>query len=105
MYDLSFFYHKEFVNPNLTIKDVKQIIKNITGINEKDQRFKLTCNLEDNSPGENVLFWDSVKFQLYDASKYRAKLIRGIYEKDITLDLYKKIEDLKKVFANKQRYQ
>ena len=93
---LSFYYYKEFVNPNLKIKEIKQMIKGITGLNEKDIRLKLECYLDNNSDGQEELFWNRAKFKIYDASKYKTKLTRGIYETDITLDLYKKIEDLKK---------
>ena len=93
---LSFYYYKEFVNPNLKIKEIKQMIKGITGLNEKDIRLKLECDLDNNSDGQEELFWNSVGFKIYDASKYKTKLTRGIYETDITLDLHKKIEDLKK---------
>ena len=93
---LSFYYYKEFVNPNLKIKEIKQMIKGITGLNEKDIRLKLECDLDNNSGGLEELFWNRAKFKIYDASKYKTKLTRGIYETDITLDLYKKIEDLKK---------
>jgi len=93
---LSFYYYKEFVNPNLKIKEIKQMIKGITGLNEKDIRLKLECDLNNNSGGQEELFWNRAKFKIYDASKYKTKLTRGIYETDITLDLYKKIEDLKK---------
>jgi len=93
---LSFRYYKEFVNPNLKINDIKKMIKGITGLNEKDIRFKLECDLDNNSYGQEELFWNRAKFLIYDASKYKTKLTRGIYETDITLNLYKKIEDLKK---------
>ena len=93
---LSFYYYKEFVNPNLKIKEIKQMIKGITGLNEKDIRLKLECDLNNNSDGQEELFWNRAKFKIYDASKYKTKLTRGIYQTNITLDLYKKIEDLKK---------
>ena len=93
---LSFYYYKEFVNPNLKIKEIKQMIKGITGLNEKDIRLKLECYLDNNSDGQEELFWNRAKFKIYDASKYKTKLTRGIYQTNITLDLYKKIEDLKK---------
>ena len=72
------------------------MIKGIKGLNEKDIRLKLECDLDNNSDGQEELFWNNVGFKIYDASKYKTKLTRGIYETDITLDLYKKIEDLKK---------
>ena len=93
---LSFRYHQEFVNPNLKIKEIKQMIKGIKGLNEKDIRLKLECDLDNNSDGQEELFWNSVGFKIYDASKYKTKLTRGIYQTNITLDLHKKIKDLKK---------
>ena len=96
---LSFFDYKEFVNPNLKIKEIKQMIKGITGINEKDLRFKLECGLDIYGYEEDYLFWNSVGFKLYDASKYKTKLTRGIYQTVIALDLHKKIEDLKKIVS------
>ena len=97
MESISFFYYKDFVNPTLKIKDVQEKIKYMAGIKEKDQRIKLICSLDlsHNYP-DNELFWNHVELKLYDASKYRTKLTRGIYHSDIYLDLYKKIEDLKK---------
>ena len=83
------------LNPNTKIKDVKQKIKEIKGIDEKDQRFKLTVSLEKNL-SEDELFWDCAEIYLYNASSYSSKLTRDIYEEGIYLDLYKKIEDLKK---------
>jgi len=83
------------LNPNTKIKDVKQKIKEIKGIDEKDQRFKLTVSLEKNLP-EDTLFWDCAEIYLYNASSYSSKLTRDIYKEEIYLDLYKKIEDLKK---------
>jgi len=66
------------------------MIKGITGINEKDLLFKLECGLDIYGYGEDYLFWNSVWFKIYDASKYKEKLTRGIYQTDITLDLHKK---------------
>ena len=93
---LPFYYYKEFVNPNLKIKEIKQMIKGIKGLNEKDIRLKLECYLDNNSDGQEELFWNRAKFKIYDASKYKTKLTKGIYQTNITLDLHKKIEDLKK---------
>ena len=71
------------------------MIKDISGINLKDPRFKLTYDFEKIS-SENDLFWDFVGFHYYDASKYSTVITRGKYSTPITLDLYKKIEGLKK---------
>ena len=83
------------LNPKVKIKDVKKKIKEFKEINEKDQRFKLKVSLEKNLPEDN-LFWDYAKIDLYNARRYRTKLTRDIYEEEIYLDLYKKIEGLKK---------
>ena len=95
MSSISFFYYKEFINPKLKVKDVKQMIKDITGINLKDLRINLTYNFG-KITSENDLFWDFTEFDYYDASKYSTVITRGKYSAWITLDLYKKIENLKK---------
>ena len=92
---ISFYYHNEFINPNLTMKDAKKIVKDITGIDGNNLRFKLSFEFKSHHSDER-LFWNDTKIEIYDITKYKAKLTRRIYEKDITLDLNKKIEDLKK---------
>ena len=92
---ISFYYHNEFINPNLKMKDAKKMIKDITGIDGNNLRFKLSFEFKSHHSDER-LFWNEEKIDIYDITKYRAKLTRRIYEKDITLDLNKKIEDLKK---------
>ena len=95
MSSISFFYYKEFINPKLKVKDVKQMIKDITGINLKDLRINLTYDFG-KITSENDLFWDFAEFDYYDASNYSTVITRGKYLAGITLDLYKKIENLKK---------
>ena len=48
-------------------------------------------------PDDESLFWDYVKIYSYDTSEYKTKIKRKFYEKDITLDLNKKVEELKKM--------
>jgi len=87
-------YHKELVNPFVKIKDVKKIIKEETGIDEKNQQIDISFRL-DNSSDEN-LFWNSSYISVFDKSAYRMILTRNLYQTEIiTLDLNKKIEDLK----------
>ena len=38
---ISFEKHKELLNPNLKVKDVKKIIKEQTGIDEKNQQYDI----------------------------------------------------------------
>ena len=109
---LSFLYHPELLNPKLTIKDVKEIIKFITGIKEENQRFNLSFNFYSYSnSSDESLFWKEAKLQYYDTSKYRTEINRKNYRKDIILDLNKKIEELKimvfeqtKIPINRQQY-
>ena len=87
-------YHKELVNPFVKIKDVKKIIKEETGIDEKNQQIDFSFRL-DNSSDES-LFWDRSYITVFDKSTYMMKLTRNLYQTEIiTLDLNKKIEDLK----------
>ena len=92
---ISFDEHKELLNPNLKVSVLKKIIKDETGIDEKNQRFKLLFKFDINL-SDDSLFWNCAKINVYDVSEYRAKLARRIYETEIILDLNKKIEDLKK---------
>ncbi len=67
MDSFSFFYYKEFLNPTMKIKDVQQKIKNMTGINEKNQRIKLICNLDlAGDYDDNKLFWDYIVLDVYE---------------------------------------
>ena len=92
---ISFYYHNEFINPKLTMKEAKKMIKDITGIDGNNLRFKLSFEFSSHYSDER-LFWNDAKIEIYDITKYKAKLTRRIYERNITLDLNKKIEELKK---------
>ena len=92
---IPFYYHDEFINPKLTMKEAKKMIKDITGIDGNNLRFKLSLEFSSHYSDES-LFWNEAKIELWDITKYREKLTRRIYETNITLDLNKKIEELKK---------
>ena len=92
---ISFYNHNEFINPKLTMKEAKKMIKDITGIDGNNLRFKLSFEFSSHYSDES-LFWNEAKIELWDITKYREKLTRRIYERNITLDLNKKIEELKK---------
>ena len=92
---IPFYYHNEFINPKLTMKEAKKMIKDITGIDGNNLRFKLSFEFSSHYSDES-LFWNEAKIELWDITKYKAKLTRRTYETNITLDLNKKIEDLKK---------
>ena len=79
------FNHPKLSDQNLPIKDVKEEIKKITGINEENQRFlyDLTSYIRG--------------IYVYDITKYETYLTRQNYKKDIILDLKKKVEELKKM--------
>ena len=106
------YYHPELLNPKLKIKDVKEIIKDITGIKEENQRFHLSFEFySDIDSSDESLFWNGLKLLYYDTSKYRTEIKRKNYRKDIILDLNKKIEELKKMVfeqtkipINRQQY-
>ena len=95
--------HKELMNPNLKVKDVKKVIKNITGIKETNQRIKLSFDFSKHS-SEESLFWNHAIIHLYDAGRYKAKLTRNTYESTFfNLDLNKKIEELKKIVSEQKK--
>ena len=95
--------HKELMNPNLKVKDVKKVIKNITGIKETNQRIKLSFDFYEHS-SEESLFWNHAIIHLYDAGRYKAKLTRNMYESTFfNLDLNKKIGELKKIVSEQKK--
>ena len=101
------FYFSDFnelTNPNMTKKEFKNIIKNKTGINEENQRILIkgtTFYLGFGEYGDN--FWQNFKMEIYDTSRYKAKLCRGVYETDVILDLNKKVEELKKMIYDQKK--
>ena len=60
------------------------MIKNKTGIKEEDQRYQITFNYY----GDGSNFFDNAKLNIYDNSKYRAKLVRHSYFQDFIIELH-----------------
>ena len=69
-------------NPDM--KEVKAMIKDKTGIKEEDQRYQITFNYY----GDGSNFFDNARLNIYDNSKYRAKLVRHSYFQDFILELH-----------------
>jgi ubiquitin C len=90
---ISFDNHKELLNPFVKVKDIKKIIKEITGSDEENQQIDILLQLQYYHDEER--FWDCAKIKVVDKTRYRMKLTRSLYETYIILDLNKKIEDLK----------
>jgi len=86
--------HKELLNPNLKVQDIKKVIKDISNISEENVRFKVSFDSNEHSDKSN--FWSYLLISFYDESRYRAKLKRNFYETELFLDVNKTIEDLKK---------
>ena len=99
--EISFDEHKELLNPNLTIKEIKKIIKKETEIDEKNQQIDILFKLEKAS--DENLFWSNAIIQVFDISEYKMKLTNRLYETDISLDLNKNIEDLKKSISEQTK--
>ena len=90
----------ELIKPNLRMKDIKRIIKDKTGIDEENQRFHVYFNFlnfygwESN---DERTFWDDLKMNIYDKTRYYAKITKKFYETDIMLDLNKRVKELKQL--------
>lgn len=89
---LFFLEHQELFDKNLMVKDVKKIIKNITGIKEENQRIKVSFNIND----DNNYFWNFQHILVYDITNFNLSFRKDSYETNIFLDLNKKIEELKR---------
>lgn len=86
-----FLEHQELFDKNLLVKDVKKIIKNITGIKEENQRIKISFNIND----DNNYFWNFQHILVYDITNFNLSFRKDSYETNIFLNLNKKIEELK----------
>lgn len=91
-HEIAFLVHQELFNKNLLVKDVKKIIKNITGIKEENQRIKVSFNIND----DDNYFWNFQHILVYDITNFNLSSRKDSYETNIFLDLNKKIEELKR---------
>lgn len=90
----------ELIKSNLKIKDAKRIIKEKTGIPEENQRINIEVdheNFYDYDTEDEGDFWRILKLQVYDKTRYVAKLSRDFYEASVILDLNKDVEKLKQM--------
>ena len=90
--EIAFLVHQELFDKKLLVKDVKKIIKNITGIKEENQRIKVSFNIND----VNDYFWNYQHILVYDITNFNLSFRKDSYETNIFLDLNKKIEELKR---------
>ena len=100
METINFSFCPELIKPNWKMKDVKRIIKDKTGIEEDNQRFHVYFNFLNFYEWEIMderLFWDNFKMEIYDKTRYHAKITKKFYETDMILDLNKKVEELKQL--------
>ena len=86
-----FLEHKELFNKNLLVKDVKKIIKDMSGIEEENQKIYVSFNIND----DNNYFWNYQPLFVYDKTNYNLRIQRESYENHIRLDLRKTVKELK----------
>ena len=89
IWTIPFLQHKELFKENLSVKDVKEIIKDITGIEEKNQKIKIFFDLNE----DYDYFWNYQSLLVYDKTNYNLKIKRDSYESNISLDLRKKLKN------------
>ena len=86
-----FLEHKELFNGKLLVKDVKKIIKDITGIQEENQKIKVSFKINE----DDNYFWNYQPILVYDKTNYNLRIKKDCYEKHISLDLRKNVKELK----------
>ena len=86
-----FLEHEELFNKNLLVKDVKKIIKDMSGIEEENQKIYVSFNIND----DNNYFWNYQPLFVYDKTNYNLRIQRESYENHIRLDLRKTVKELK----------
>ena len=106
MEEIKFSDCPELIDPDLKMKDIKKIIKDKTGITEENQRIHVYFNFFDFWAWKSLdesSFWSYFKMNIYDATRYYAKIKKKFYETEVILDLTKKIKELKQlIFAQKK---
>ena len=87
--------NKGLIDPYLQVQDIKERIKEMSGISQDNVRFKVFFD-SDTSCSDTSNFWSHLRIRFYDASRYYVKLKRNFFEEELYLNLNKTIEDLKK---------
>ena len=89
----------ELLNKDLIIDDIKNIIKTKKGIKKENQVFHVCFQVSDFNElylsGNH--FWDYIDLKVYDKTRYNVTISKNYYENTAILDLYKKVEELKKL--------
>ena len=91
--------HPEFINPYLKVRDVKKLIKNITGIDENSQKLQLQFDFDSINDNDSC-FWKKAFINIYDSSEYKYKIQKNNYEANLILNLNKNIGELKQMISN-----
>lgn len=89
----------ELLNPKLTMKDIKMIIKDKTGIAEENQRFHVFFDFifYYEMYNDDSSIWERFNLKIYDKSRYYAEISRHYYKTEAILDLNKKVGELKRM--------
>ena len=89
----------ELLNPKLTMKDIKMIIKDKTGIAEENQRFHVFFDFifYYEMYNDDSSIWERFNLKIYDKSRYYAEISRHYYTTEAILDLNKKVGELKRM--------
>ena len=90
--------YPELIKPNVTLDDIRKVIKDKIGIKEENQIFELIGR--DSHYFEfkgDYNFWENFELKVYDKTRYYTGLGRSFYHTEIILDLKRKVEDLKKM--------
>ena len=89
----------ELLNPKLTMKDIKMIIKDKTGIAEENQRFHVFFDFifDYEMYNDDSSIWERFNLKIYDKSRYYAEISRHYYTTEAILDLNKKVGELKRM--------
>ena len=98
---ISVFDHCEkLFDKYLEIRVLKNIIKDETGIKEENQRFSIhfKFNMQKyDIDYNNGYFWFYSEILVFDITNYEIDISRGLYTINVTLDLNKNVEELKKM--------
>lgn len=92
----------ELFQENIKMKEVKSIIKKLKGIEEENQKFQVLFDYDCQDNNANS-FWSAISLKIIDISNYKIDIERDSYIEELSLDLNKKVEELKQAVFEKTK--
>ena len=91
MKDICLSLNPSLLNPNIKVKEARKIIKDLAYVSEKNQIYTISFGVNILDSDKENRFWDYANLKVYNVTKYKVKIKRNFYEKEIFLNFNNKI--------------